>query len=97
MYQYSKSMRDASECGGCDRLKASPVYDGTGGNRALTGLEISAAEVSWPDAAGSTYNLLSKTNLLDSSWTTNQTGLSESPVVVPQAEDQEFYQVHVVH
>jgi len=48
-------------------------------------------------AAGVTYNLMSKTNLLDAFWTTNQTDLTGSPVAVSQMEDQEFYQVHVAN
>ncbi|MCK4564971.1 MAG: hypothetical protein KAU94_09905, partial [Verrucomicrobia bacterium] len=75
----------------------SPVYDTTAGNLSLAGLGISGSEVAWSDAVGVTYNLMSKTNLLDASWSTNQTGLVGSPVVVPQTEVQEFYQVHVAN
>ncbi len=98
MYQYSKSTRDASECGGCDRLKASsampepasrvlPELDGS-----VNGTDI---ELVWPDAAGSTYNILQKTNLLDAAWTTNQSNIAGSPVAFPADMQQGFYQVEV--
>ncbi len=104
MVQYSVSMREEFDQFKLDAddlaaplLQNSPVYDTTAGNLSLAGLGISGNEVSWPDATGVSYNLMSKTNLLDASWSTNQTGLSSSPVVVPQTEWQEFYQVHVAN
>ena len=100
MLQYSQSMRyemNALALSGsdiaCADLQGSPPANSTSGHLALAGLKINGTEVSWPDATGSTYCLLSKTNLLDASWSTNQAGLSGSPVVVPQTERQEFYRV----
>jgi arylsulfatase A-like enzyme/lysophospholipase L1-like esterase len=102
MYQFSRSMRkefDDMKLSGSDiaaaELQGSPIYDTTAGNMTLPGVGISGNQISWPDAAGSNYNLMSKTNLLDASWSTNQTGLSGSPVVVPQTEQQEFFRVEV--
>jgi len=40
---------------------------------------------------------MSKTNLLDASWSTNQSGLSGSPLVVSMVQDQEFFEVHVAN
>jgi arylsulfatase A-like enzyme/lysophospholipase L1-like esterase len=94
MYQFSVASRSAGGAGGSDRLKASSPLP-VPANKSLPGLGISGDSIAWPDAAGSTYNLLSKTNLLDSSWTTNQTGLTGSPVVVTQTGRQEFYRVNL--
>ena len=76
-------------------LQGSPVSDTTAGNYSLRGIELSGNSIAWPDAAGVTYNLMSKTNLTDATWSTNQAGLTESPVVIPQTEQQEFYKVDV--
>jgi len=102
MYSFSVSMREEFEqmklsAGdiAAAELQGSPVYNTTAGNLSLAGLGISSDEVSWPDATGVTYNLMSKTNLMDASWSTNQTGLTESPVVIPQTEQEEFYKVDV--
>ena len=76
-------------------LQGSPVYDTTAGNLSLKGIALSGNSVAWPDAAGVTYNLMSKTNLTDATWSTNQAGLTESPVIIPQTEQQEFYKVDV--
>jgi arylsulfatase A-like enzyme/lysophospholipase L1-like esterase len=104
MYSFSVSMREEFEqmklsAGdiAAAELQGSPVYDTTAGDLSLPGLGISGSEVSWPDATGVTYNLMSRTNLLDLSWTVNQPGLIASPVVIPQAETQEFYQIHVIN
>ncbi len=102
MYQFSQSMRkefNDLKLSGSDiaatELQGSPVYDTTAGDLTLPGLGISGNSISWPDAAGVTYNLMSKTNLLDALWSTNQAGLSSSPVVVPQTEQQEFFRVEL--
>ncbi len=100
MYQFSRSMRDASECGGCDRLKSSPAM-AEPANKVLPALDgtVNGANVdlAWPDAAGATYNILEKTNLLDTAWTTNQSNVVGSPSTVPADMPQAFYRVEVAN
>lgn len=104
MYQFSISMRyefdqmalDPADLA-AEELQGSPVYDSTGGNRALSGVSIAGDEVLWSDAAGVTYNLMSTTNLLDATWSTNQVSLTSSPATVAQIEGQEFYKVDVAN
>jgi arylsulfatase A-like enzyme len=100
MYQFSVASRSAEEgAGGCDRLLTSSSMP-VPANRSLPALagKVSGSnmELFWPDAAGVTYNLMSKTNLLDSSWSTNQIALPGSPLTIPLPEDpQGFYRVEV--
>ena len=67
--------------------KVLPALDGT-----LTGTSL---DLSWPDAVGSTYDIMQKTNLLDAAWTTNQSGVVGSPITVPANEKQSFYRIEV--
>jgi hypothetical protein len=98
MYQFSRATREPSECGGCDRLKSSPamaepgskILPGLGGTVNGTNLNLS-----WPDAAGATYNILEKTNLFDAVWTTNQADLIGSPASVLVDSTQGFYRVEL--
>ncbi len=94
MYQFSVASRSSGEAGGCDRLKSSPALP-VPSNKSLPGLGISGNAISWPDAATSTYNLMSKTNLLDAAWNTNQVSLTGSPALIARSEDQEFFRVEV--
>ena len=100
MYQFSVASRTANEARGCDRLKSSSALPVPANKKlpALNGtVDGTHLELAWPDAAGMTYDLMSKTNLLDASWSTNQSGLTGSPLVVSMVQDQEFYQVHIAN
>ncbi len=94
IYQFSVSMRDAAEAGGCDRLKSStapaaPVP------AVLGGVELENGEISWPDAAGVTYTLMSTTNLVGGTWVTNQTGVT-APIVMPTVDDGAFFRIEIM-
>ena len=95
MYQFSKATR-SSDAGATSKRMNISLAMATPSDKSLVGLGMSGAEVSWPDAEGITYNLLSKTNLLDASWSTNQTPLSESPATVMQNKPSKFFRVEVV-
>ncbi len=102
MYQYSVSMREEFEqfkLGPADLaaplLQTAPVMDTITTNRSLPGLDLTGDQLSWPTAAGVTYDLVSTTNLIDVQWTTNLASLAQSPVVISFTEDQEFFRVDV--
>ncbi|MDF7824057.1 sulfatase-like hydrolase/transferase [Pontiellaceae bacterium B12227] len=96
MYQFSIASRSDAEAGGCVRLKASaPMPEPA--NKSLPGLGISSGEITWPDAAGATYNLMSKTNLTDAVWMTNRVALASSPALIAQSEPKEFFRVEVAY
>ena len=94
MYQFAKATRTTNEAGGCDRLKTTAALPFPS-DASLVGLKMSGADLSWPEASGMTYRLLSKTNLLQAAWTTKQTGLPGSPAPVAQNEAAEFFRVEV--
>jgi arylsulfatase A-like enzyme len=98
MYQFSRAAREPSECGGCNRLKSTPAM-AEPANKILPALDGSVnganMDLAWPDAAGATYNILEKTNLLDAAWTTNQADVAGSPASVPADLPQGFYRVEV--
>ncbi|VGO19245.1 Choline-sulfatase [Pontiella sulfatireligans] len=93
VYQFSRSMRYPTESGGCDRLKASTAPTAPA-NKSLAGLVLDGDQVSWPDAAGVTYNVMTTTNLVDGIWTTNQTTEADS-YIWPMAKPEEFIRVDV--
>jgi arylsulfatase A-like enzyme/GH35 family endo-1,4-beta-xylanase len=106
MYQYSVSMRaelDALGLSGsdiaCDDLQGSPAYDTTGGSLLLPGLSSvligTDFEVSWPAAAGWTYNIVTKTNLTDAAWQLQQGGVSGDVFSVPADKPAAFYGVEL--
>jgi len=106
MYQYSKAMRkefDDMKLSGSDiaapELQGSPIKDTMNGNNMLPALDGSVlgtdVHLDWPDAVGSTYNVLMKTNLLDATWSTNQSGVVGSPTTVPADMQQGFFQIEV--
>lgn len=106
MYQYSVSMRkefDDMKLSGtdiaADELQGSPTKDTMNGNQILPHLdgrmEDPDVHLEWPNAAGVTYNVLMKTNMLDAAWTTNQSDVVGSPIAIPADIPRGFYQIEV--
>ncbi|QHI69088.1 sulfatase [Tichowtungia aerotolerans] len=95
IYQFSRSMRNADEAHGCDRLKSSAPAAATSANLTLRGIELQNGQISWPDAAGVSWNLMSTSNLTSGTWTTKQTGIT-APIIMPTPDPQRFYRVDVV-
>jgi hypothetical protein len=94
IYQFSRSMRDATESGGCDRLKSSASAAATSSILSISGLELTEGEIFWPEATGVSYNLLTTTNLVDGTWTTNQVNVT-SPITMPMDENTGFSRIEV--
>lgn len=106
MLQYSQSMRfelDARALSSgdiaCADLQNSPFYDTTGGDLTipLDGWERTETGFTlyWPSAAGQSYNLMLKTNLLDAVWLNEQTGLTNGGVNVSDDKPRAFYQIEL--
>ncbi len=94
IYQFSRSMRDAGEAGGCERLKASDPAPATSTNLTLGGLKLNGDQLTWPDAAGITYHVLETSNLVDAVWTTNETVAADS-YLWPMTNDTGFIRIDV--
>lgn len=105
MYQFSKSMRkelDDQKLGtsdiGATELQGSSAASAPT-NRILPtiggGITGSNINLFWPDADGATYNILQKTNLLDSIWSTNQTDVTGSPATLPVDKESSFFRIEV--
>jgi iduronate 2-sulfatase len=105
MYQFSRSMRKefndikmSVNDLAADRLQGSPAASAPT-NRILPAVDVkvsgNTAELAWPDAAGSTYNIRFKTNLLDAVWSIEKAGVSGSPCVLPTDNPKSFYRIEV--
>jgi arylsulfatase A-like enzyme len=106
MYQYSVTMRaelDALGLSGsdiaCNELQGSPAYNATGGNLRLPGLSSALNgtdfEISWPTAAGWTYNVMTKSSLKDAVWQLQQGGISGDVYSVAADQPAAFYSIEL--
>ena len=94
MHQFAVATRSAGEARGSERLKGSMPL-ALPADRSLSGVEISEGHITWPDASGITYSLLSKTNLMGGVWTVEHGSLLESPAPVNPVRPRAFYKVEV--
>jgi hypothetical protein len=56
---------------------------------------MNGLQISWPDAAGVTYDLMSASNLVSGVWETNVADVAGSPMDLPTSAEEAYFRVDV--
>ena len=105
MYQFSASMRtemdqlkqnedDLAAAG----LQGSAVFNTATNSLALPGLRLAAAgtmDLTWPDGAGWSYDVMMKTNLIDVTWQLYQGGWPNNAIAIPLDKPTSFWRIYL--